>query len=116
MRNAIVAFGSEAAYLAFLAIDVEAAPNSTSLNIANIRQAIDQVTSVGFLMIYVNGVYWNSITGNDTTNFAAIPLWEPNTKGITNDVSSPALTLPLTVSVDGEPPVSSTHYRSPLVI
>lgn len=100
IRNALDAFGPEAAYLKFLAIDVEAdmtnqlspglleyLANSASQSIAvvaaqsdavaRIQQAAAQVSSVGLVpVIYTLKSYWFQITSNSTLfSQMGIPLW-----------------------------------------
>jgi uncharacterized delta-60 repeat protein len=106
VRNALANFGPEAAYLGFLAIDVERYdlrqlppgllqnppdPSAQASAVSLIAQAVAQVTSVWLKpVIYSNKDSWNWITGADTTHFNELPLWEPTTLG-GSDITQPDL-------------------------
>jgi len=108
VREALNAFGTEAASLGFLAIDVEtsagnqlppglhwATPDSAAQQqaIARIGEAIQQVQQAGLrAVIYTKMRDWQQVTG-DTQQFKSVPLWNPRTLG-GDDLNQPALTNP----------------------
>ncbi len=108
VREALTAFGSEAACLGFVAIDVEASagnqlppglrrvPQDRSAQqqaIARIGEAIQQVQHAGLrAILYTKMRDWQQVTG-DTQQFRNVPLWNPRTLG-GDDINQPALTGP----------------------
>ena len=82
VREALNAFGSEAPYIGFLAIDVEdkyLPPTMGSAErqkaIARIAEAVAEVESVGLRpVIYTTDYFWSLITG-DSPSFSSLPLW-----------------------------------------
>jgi hypothetical protein len=93
VQEALAAFGPEAAFLGFLAIDVEDAflpaglqppqdPVAQRAAVQRIAEAVAEVRAVGLKpAIYTTGRYWNPITG-DSTAFKDIPLWRTQDDGI----------------------------------
>lgn len=83
VKKAFKAFGSEAQYLNFLAIDVEDAlwsanddtPNGHARAATRIREAVQTANRAGLNpIIYTSQGYWKKIVGN-TTEFGNLPLW-----------------------------------------
>lgn len=94
VRNALIAFGSEAKYLGFLAVDVEIKGEtvfSPSADVAAIQRAVKQVQDLGLQpVIYSLKSGWGLITGSDVSDFHQIPLWGASaTDG--NDLNNPPL-------------------------
>lgn len=108
VREALTAFGTEWAYLGFLAIDVEASaanqlspglrmepPDSTAQQLALVRitEAVEQVQRLGLsAVIYTKQDDWQRVTG-DTQQFKRLPLWHPKTIG-GDDINEPDLANP----------------------
>ena len=108
LREALAAFGTEAANLGFLAIDVETSarnqlspglrlepPDASAQEqaVARITEAIRQVEGVGLrAVIYTKKGDWQRLTG-DTQKFKGLPLWNPKTIG-GDDLTQPDLGRP----------------------
>jgi glycosyl hydrolase family 25 len=108
VREALTAFGTEWAYLGFLAIDVEtSAANQLSpglrsepplataqqLAVTRIAEAVQEVHRMGLsAVIYTKQDDWQRITG-DTQQFKSLPLWHPKTIG-GDDINEPDLANP----------------------
>jgi hypothetical protein len=108
VREALAAFGTEAANLGFLAIDVETSarnqlspglrlepPDASAQEqaVARITEAIRQVEGVGLrAVIYTKKRDWQQVTG-DTQQFKSLPLWNPKTIG-GDDLTEPDLGRP----------------------
>ena len=108
VREALTAFGTEAACLGFLAIDVETSarnqlspglhktppdPSAQRQAIERIAEAIQQVQQAGLRpILYTKMRDWQQVTG-DTQQFKNVPLWNPRTLGGDN-INRPALTSP----------------------
>jgi hypothetical protein len=108
VREALGAFGTEAANLGFLAIDVETSarnqlspglrlepPDASAQQQAvdRIAEAVRQVESVGLrAIIYTKKGDWTRVTG-DTQQFRSLPLWHPKTIG-GDDLTQPDLARP----------------------
>jgi len=105
VREALAAFGSEAADLGFLAIDVETSarnqlspglrlepPDASAQQqaVERIAEAVRQVEGVGLrAVIYTKKSDWQRVTG-DTPQFKSLPLWNPRTMG-GDDLNQPDL-------------------------
>ncbi len=108
VREALAAFGTEAANLGFLAIDVETSarnqlspglrlepPDASAQQqgVARIAEAIRQVELAGLrAVIYTKKTDWQRVTG-DTPQFKSLPLWNPRTIG-GDDLTQPDLGRP----------------------
>ncbi len=108
VREALTTFGSEAAYLGFLAIDVETEarnqlssglqaeppdPAAQQEAVTRISEAVQEVERVGLrAVIYTKKSYWKRATGN-TVVFSALPLWW--TQVGPPSLSSPDLSSPM---------------------
>jgi Leucine-rich repeat (LRR) protein len=106
VRNALAAFGPQAANLGFLALDVEIVSSNSQLLSAGLKaippdpmaqsqalivisNAARQVAAVGLpLIIYSNSNSWWTITGDDDEAFPGVALWEY--KIITNQFGHPS--------------------------
>ena len=96
VREALAAFGDGAAFLGFLAIDVETSarnqlspglrletPDASAQQqaLTRIAEAVEEVKRVGLRpVIYTKKSDWLRVTG-DTQQFKSIPLWHPRTIG-----------------------------------
>lgn len=96
VREALAAFGPEAATLGFLAIDVETSarnqlapglrldpPDTVAqqVAVARIAEAVEEVRRAGLrAIIYTKKSDWQRLTG-DTSRFKDLPLWNPRTMG-----------------------------------
>ncbi len=90
VREALAAFEAEAAFLGFVAIDVEsdawnqlspglqrepAEASAQQQAVARIAEAVEEAQGAGLrAVIYTKKSYWKRVTGN-TLAFSAIPLW-----------------------------------------
>jgi hypothetical protein len=111
VREALTAFGCEAAYLRFLAIDVESyainqlspglqqeAPDAAAQRqaVERIAEAVQEAQRAGLrAVIYTKKSDWKRVTGN-TAAFSALPLWwtQVGPPSLRNpDLSSPAWTF-----------------------
>ena len=108
VREALAAFGAEAANLGFLAIDVETSarnqlspglrldpPDASAQQQAvdRIYEAVRQVEEAGLrAVIYAKKSDWQRITG-DTRQFKGLPLWNPRTIG-GDDLTQPDMGRP----------------------
>ena len=108
VREALAAFGPEAAHLSFLAIDVETSarnqlspglrseppdPSAQQQAVFRIHEAVQQVQEMNLrIVIYAKKSDWQRITG-DTEQFKAFPLWNPRTIG-GDDLTRPDLRKP----------------------
>jgi hypothetical protein len=108
VREALAAFGTEAANIGFLAIDVETSalnqlspglrlepPDASAQHqaVARITEAIRQVEGVGLrAVIYAKKRDWDQVTG-DTQQFKSLPLWNPKTIA-GDDLTQPDLGRP----------------------
>ena len=105
VREALFAFGPEAARLRFLAIDIETSalnqlspglrldpPDASAQQqaITRITEAVQQVQEMSLrTVIYTKKSDWQRITG-DTQQFKGLPLWNPRTLG-GGDLTQPDL-------------------------
>jgi len=96
VREALAAFGREAAHLGFFAIDVESSartqlsqglrlePPDVSAQkqaLSRITEAVQQLEELNLrTVIYTKKCDWQRITG-DTQQFKGLPLWNPRTIG-----------------------------------
>jgi hypothetical protein len=108
VREALAAFGPEAARLGFLAIDIETsarnqlspglrleppAPSAQQQALVRITEAVQQVQEMSLrTVIYAKKSDWQRITG-DTQQFKSLPLWNPKTIG-GDDLTQPDLGRP----------------------
>src|SRR5437016_916397 len=108
VREALAAFGPEAAHLGFLAIDIETSarnqlspglrldpPDASAQQqaITRITEAVQQVQEMSLrTVIYTKKSDWQRITG-DTQQFKDLPLWNPKTIG-GDDLAQPDLGRP----------------------
>ena len=108
VREALFAFGPEAARLRFLAIDIETSalnqlspglrldpPDASAQQqaITRITEAVQQVQEMSLrTVIYTKKSDWQRITG-DTQQFKGLPLWNPRTLG-GGDLTQPDLARP----------------------
>ena len=108
VREALAAFGPEAARLGFLAIDIETSarnqlspglrleppdPSAQQQALVRITEAVQQVQEMSLrTVIYAKKSDWQRITG-DTQQFKDLPLWNPKTIG-GDDLSQPDLGRP----------------------
>jgi GH25 family lysozyme M1 (1,4-beta-N-acetylmuramidase) len=92
VKKALRAFGTEAAYLKFLAIDVEPAflppnyqsPSAQQAAVNRIGEAVTEVTLAGLApVIYSKQNDWDPITGGCVA-FGHIPLWLVQYNGVTD--------------------------------
>src|SRR5262249_51540531 len=109
VREALAAFGPEAARLSFIAIDVETSartllppglrldsPDAAAQQqaVARITEAVEQLRELSLrVVIYAKKSDWQQITG-DTEQFKDLPLWNPRTRG-GDDLKQPDLTSPV---------------------
>jgi hypothetical protein len=105
VREALAAFGPEAARLGFLAIDIETsarnqlspglrleppARSAQQQALVRITEAVQQVQEMSLrTVIYAKKSDWQRITG-DTQQFKSLPLWNPKTIG-GDDLTQPDL-------------------------
>ena len=108
VREALAAFGREAAHLGFFAIDVETSARSQLSQglrleppdvsaqqqaLARITEAVQQLEEFNLrTVIYTKKCDWQRITG-DTQQFKGLPLWNPRTIG-GDELTQPDLARP----------------------
>lgn len=78
VEQALAALGPEAAYVDFVAVDVEDAYKgamSTTARVQRIQEAVQAIRDAGLNpIIYSRRVHWGPMTNNSTA-FSALPLW-----------------------------------------